>query len=212
MLGTIKLLLKLNLLVEASRDHISGPYYGWRWIIERWRRILLPSAPKPQGGLWLWGWKEPHTIFFLHSIQAYYQKSKFILVLRNGLDMAYSRNTQQMKYWGSSFGIDPSDLEPQNRFEFWYRSNQHAIATARSQFVDSFMIVKLEDLYLEKETNLEALFAFVGLNPADVSEDVWHIPKLPSSHGRYHEYDTAWIDAGIIQKLMEVGYVQYGGD
>jgi hypothetical protein len=193
-------------LYSLHGDHVRGPYYGQRWIIERWRKILLPSVPNRKGDWELWGWKEPHTIFFLHSVQAYYQKAKFILVLRNGLDMAYTRNIQQMKYWGSSFGVDPSDPEPQNRFEFWYRSNQHAIATARRQFGDSFMTIRLEDLCLEKETTVEALFAFVGLNPANVSEDVWRIPRLPSSHGRYREYDTTWVHAGIIQKLTEVGY------
>jgi hypothetical protein len=199
---------ELSLLLEASRDQLDGPYYGRRWIIERWRKILLPSAPKPQGDLMLWGWKEPHAIFFLHSIQAYYQKTKFILVLRNGLDMAYSRNTQQLKYWGILFGIDPSNLEAQNRFEFWYRSNKHAIATAQGQFGDSFMTVKLEDLCLKKERSLEAIFGFVGLNPANISEDVWQIPRLPASYGRYKEYDTTWINEGVIQKLTEVGYGQ----
>ncbi len=124
--------------------------------------------------------------------------------------MAYSRNTQQIKYWGISFGIDPSGIEPQNKFEFWYRLNQHAIAIAEGQFGDSFMAIKLEELCLQKERTLEALFKFVGLNPANISEDVWKIPKLPSSYGRYREFDTTWIQSGVIQKLTEIGYEGHG--
>jgi hypothetical protein len=199
---------EISLLLKAGWDHAyRGSYYGWRWVIKRWQRMAF-RRPEPRAGSALWGWKEPHTIFFLYGIQAHYEKAKFILVLRNGLDMAYSRNDQQMVHWGPCFGIDPSDSRPQNRFEFWYRSNHHVIVTARKLFGDSFFVVKLEDLCLQEEKTLRDLFEFVGLDFVNISPEVRKIPKLPRSHSRYRQFDTSWIDARVRHKLTDIGYRQ----
>src|SRR5436309_3513058 len=47
-----------------------------------------------------WGWKAPRSIYFLPFFHAQYPQMKFIHVVRDGRDMAYSKNQIQLKKHG----------------------------------------------------------------------------------------------------------------
>lgn len=193
------------LLLEAGWDHVfREKYYDLHWVLSRWQRVILYTSPiLPR----FWGWKEPHNMFFLCGIHAHYPNSRYIHVLRHGLDMAYSSNQQQLRNWGGKFHLDSNDSTPRNRFEFWCRSNKFAINTAQRCFSDRFFIVKLEDLCLQKESVINRLFDFVGLDcDAIASSDILNIPRLPSSYQRYRNFDLGWIDSEVEFNLSELGY------
>jgi hypothetical protein len=192
------------LFLRAGWDHMSKRvYYGSRWVFNRWKQIRTMKLPKNPTA---WGWKEPHTIFFLPNIQKYYKNARYILVLRNGLDMAYTKNVQQMVFWGRRYQIDCNDLSPKNKFKYWYRSNQATIKLVKEHFPGNFLVMKLEDLWLEKEEKIKELLAFAGLESSNAPAEIWEIPKIPDSLGRYRKHDTSWVDSGIRRKLAELGY------
>jgi len=191
----------LNVL-RSGWDHACN-YYDCKWVLER---LINKIRFKKNVISLFWGWKEPHTIFFLSEIKAHYPNAKFILVMRNGLDMAYTKTDQQMKYWGSYYKIDSKNLGPKNKFEFWYRSNLKAINMASDIFDEKFLLLKLEELCLNRDTLMRKLFEFVGLNINEILPEVWSIPQLPESYGRYRKYDTNWIDSDVKRKLRELGY------
>jgi hypothetical protein len=58
------------------------------------------------------GMESTSLTIFLHGMHAYYPNANFILVLRNGLDMAYSKQDQQLRYWSTYFQMDSKDLSP----------------------------------------------------------------------------------------------------
>ncbi|MEP4309653.1 MAG: hypothetical protein ABJ364_07890, partial [Lentilitoribacter sp.] len=45
-----------------------------------------------------WGWKEPNTHLFLPYLDAEIPNFHYIHVVRNGMDMAFSKNTWQMRH------------------------------------------------------------------------------------------------------------------
>jgi hypothetical protein len=47
-----------------------------------------------------WGWKAPRSILLLPFIHSQYQQMKFIHVIRDGRDIAYSKNKNQLKKHG----------------------------------------------------------------------------------------------------------------
>jgi hypothetical protein len=190
-------------ILKVGLEHVFDRY-GWRWVLQRWSNMVRTGVTTPVADLW--GWKEPNSMFFLREIGEYYPDAKFILVLRNGLDMAHSGNTQQVENWGPRFQIDPHDLSPANRFEYWYRSNREAIVTLGLLFGDDFLIVRLEELCLNKSRTLKNLIQFAGLDYEEVKPVIWGIPQLPASYHRYLRFDTSWIDQEIEDKLAEVGY------
>lgn len=188
--------------LRAGLDSARGRY-SWRWVWERWRNI---AAAKRDVSRNLWGWKVPMTIFHLHGIKACYPNAKFVLVQRNGLDMAYSDNKQQSRDWASCFDLNGADMTPQNRFEFWYRANRETIEMGRSLFSDSLLVLRIEELCSETKIMIRRLVEFAGLDSDDVPSEVWAMPQLPKSHGRYRRFDTTWIDSQVRHKLVEVGY------
>jgi hypothetical protein len=190
-------------ILSAGLEHAFGRY-GWRWVLQRWSNMIRAGATIPVTDAW--GWKEPNSMFFLREIREIYPEARIILVLRNGLDMAYSGNSQQVENWGPRFQIDPDDLSPANRFEYWYRSNREAIETLGLLFGDDFLIVRFEELCLDKSRTLQNLIQFAGLDYEEVRPVIWGIPQLPDSYHRYLRFETSWIDQEIEDKLAENGY------
>ena len=192
-----------HLIWEAAKGHMRGNFYGIAWILQRWYKILRPCTVRAEKG---WGWKEPHTMFFLHGIKDMYPDAKFILVVRDGRDMAYSRNTQQFREWGSAFQIDSSDKSPGNKFEFWYRANRQAWNTALELFERNCLMVRLEELCRTPESGVTSLLEFAGLDTNTTTRELWSIPKLPSSFGRHRLFDTGWVTSTVRDKLADFDY------
>ena len=193
-----------TLFIKAGWDHMSKRiYYGSRWVFNRWWQIRKMIQPEKST---IWGWKEPHTIFFLSEIQKYYRNARYLLVLRNGLDMAYTQNVQQMVHWGKRYQIDSKDLSPKNKFDYWYKSNRATINLIKEFYPKNFLVLKLEDLCSVKEKKIMQLLSFAGLDSSKIPLEIWNIPKLPASSGRYHQQDTSWVDTSVKNKLAEIGY------
>ena len=47
-----------------------------------------------------WGWKIPGNFYILKQLAERYPNLKYIHSLRNGLDMAFSKNQNQLNNWG----------------------------------------------------------------------------------------------------------------
>ena len=173
-----------------------------KWVLQRMLKIIQSKSVKPS----LWGWKEPHTGFFLDAIQSYYPFSKYILVMRHGLDMSYTKTVEQLQYWSGCFEIDPNDLSPRNKFEYWYQYNKHIIVRANKLFEDRFLSTKMEDLCLKKESSINTLLDFVGIEVEKIPENILRIPKIPKTYQRYLNHSMEWINDEVRSKLYELGY------
>lgn len=191
-----------DMILHAAKEHAQGRY-NWTWVLERWSKMIATTHTDIPP---VWGWKEPHSIFFLDPLSASYPAAKFVLVLRNGLDMTYTKTDQQFKFWAHAYNIDPSDESPRNIFEFWYQLNKHAIELGKKHFNQNFHIIKFEDLCLSPETTIPSLLDFVGLGNTALSQKILNIPRLPASSGRYKDFNTSWIDAEVKDRLLEIGY------
>lgn len=187
---------------KAAWDTHRSPTYRWRFGLKRLNRLLRARRVEPGPH---WGWKEPATIFHLHGLADFYPEAKYILVMRNGLDMCYSTNSQQHEHWGRSFEVDSQNLSPTERFKFWQRANSATIDTCRKLF-DRFLVIRLEELCLEPHRTIRQLLEFAGLRSVQVEPHIAELPKLPSSQGRYLRHDTSWIDDDCRQTLDELGY------
>lgn len=194
---------ELKMLWEAGKEHVFvSRRYNIFWVLGRMLHILMSKPLRPS----LWGWKEPYTGYFLNAIHSYYPSAKYILVVRNGLDMAYTSTNQQLKYWSKWLEINPRDLSPKNKFEYWYHYNKHIMVRAKGLFGDHFLIIKLEDLCLERETNIKKLLNHIGIESESMSDDVINLPILPESYNRFLKHDTGWVDSNVKGKLAEFGY------
>jgi hypothetical protein len=156
-----------------------------------------------------WGWKEPNSHVFLKELSIFYNNLRYIHVIRHGLDMAYSKNQNQVKLWGDRYGvIYPNDThDPASSFRYWLKANQKAINLGKKSLKDRFFISKYEDLCNSPEKEIQRLMAFLKLSVSDEKFDrITKIPASSSSIGRYKDHDTSWMTDSDIKSLNLIGY------
>lgn len=134
----------------------------------------------------LWGWKEPNTHIVIEKLLNKMDKLKFIYVYRNGLDMAYSSNQNQLKLWGSIF-FNNYDIEinPKNSLKYWCMIHRRMIEL-QSIYKDRILMLDFDRLCINPDEILFDLVKFI-----DSSKDIINLKKLikiPSSIGRYKNF------------------------
>lgn len=152
-----------------------------------------------------WGWKEPNTLFFIPQLAKKFPEVKFLLVIRNGLDMAFTDNKVQIRNFGNHFGINGNS--PSDSLEFWIRANNKAIETGKKILGEKFKILRMEELCSNPKQETEALLKWAGINYNEsVLQKISSIPKLPSSTNRYKEKDLSIFSKQQLQSVQQLGY------
>lgn len=183
----------------------------FEYYLNNWQNFIedILCSEKPGKDFAGWGWKEPNTHLILEDLAQYYSDMRYIHILRHGLDMAYSTNQIQVKFWGPIYGVTPSDenYDPISSFHFWVKTNQKAIDTGNKILMDRFFVLQYESLCTDPEKEIQRLIKFVQLS---VSNEMLHkitkIPSPSSSIGRYKTHDTSWMTVDDIQSLHRFGY------
>jgi len=157
-----------------------------------------------------WGWKEPRTVFFIPLIYSYFPDMKFIHVIRDGRDMAYSKNYRQQKELFDVF----FDVKwfPQFCFEaavmFWAKTNIRTKKMGLKILKDSYLCIKLEDLCFNTNKTIQKMVDFMGLSGINM-EDLVDCIEIPKSIGRWKS-DPKWADK--LHNLALVGLKEFGYD
>ena len=153
------------------------------------------------------GWKEPNTHMFLPYLYTYDSHLRYIHVIRNGLDMAYSSNQNQLVNWGHMFNIHQppnQEIDPVRALQFWIVSNHRSIALGRQLFRDRFLLIKFEDLCEHPEREIPRMLSFLDLD-ADATELAKVVSK-PDSIDRYKEHDLSVFSDKQMKHLKTLGY------
>ena len=135
---------------------------------------------------------------------------RYIHVLRNGLDMAYSDNLNQLQWWGPSLGIDlPADTHalPVAALRFWAVTTCRAVEVGRQRLGGRFLLLRLEDLCEDPRAGCERLLRFLG-EPADGAtiSRLSEIPVTPSSVGRHRQADLNGFSEDDLDVVRQFGY------
>lgn len=149
---------------------------------------ILSSGPAPRLPGGMWGWKEPNSHIFLPQMAQTLPGLKYIHIIRNGFDMAFSTNTQQARNWSARITGTPLDNDPITAgqlLDYWIAANQQAISCGHMLLGDRFHVINYDDLCLDPAGTLEKLFAFLGV-PASLPQMVGLIK--PRSRDRYKTY------------------------
>jgi len=165
---------------------------------------------RPKRNFNLWGWKEPNTHIFLKDLNQYFNNLKYIHVIRHGLDMAFSKNIQQLYNWGWIYGVkmpDNKKLIPQAQLEYWIRANRQALNIGRHLYRERFYLLKFEQLCKTPETEIKKLLNFMNIK---VNNEVFKLlislPSLPSTVGRYKSRDLSIFTEEQLNEVINFGY------
>ena len=148
----------------------------------------------------------PANFVILEHLLEIYPDLKYIHVIRNGFDMAYSNNRNQLYNWGMYYGVDAKKENVRKAaFDYWYVANKKAIAQGVDLLKDNFMLLKLEDLCHNPNANISKLLRFINCEDTNILK-LKKLIKSPTTFGRYKGEDLSVFENDDYLKLHEIGY------
>lgn len=163
---------------------------------------LLASQGRSDGPLH-WGWKEPNTHIFLPYLDSLLPGFRYIHILRDGHDMAFSGNTWQMRHWGHLYGLHPAPDEPAplRQMRYWLAANRRAIAYGRTQMGARFMVIRYEDFCATPEPYWQRIRHFAGIDGTAPLP-----PGLvkPSTIGRARDHDLSLFPQDLLDAVADL--------
>jgi Sulfotransferase family len=147
-----------------------------------------------------WGWKNPRSMFVLPILHEIYPQLRFIHVLRDGRDMAFSSNQNQpQQHYAALFGGTPTALTFEDALRFWAKANCDVSSWGVSNLGDRYLVLRLEDICDQPEPQIRRLLHWLDLPDRNASA-LRALVATPKSMGRWRQCDDT-----VQAKLDEVG-------
>lgn len=135
-----------------------------------------------------WGWKEPRSIFLLPFFTRALPGLRFLHVVRDGRDMAFSKNQRQPRKHGVAFlGPAAEPDSPPRSIALWSELNLAAARVGEEELRERYLRIRFEDLCASPEPVIARVLDFLELegDPAELAEEVVPPPTL----GRWRQHD-----------------------
>jgi hypothetical protein len=167
-------------------------------------RDYMPDPMMP------WGVKEPPLILLLPLIIQMFPQMKFLHIVRDGRDMAFSDNQRQTLLFApylSDKRLWDAPL-PVRSIAYWSLVNCETRKFGDDVMKDRYLMMRFEDACNNPRTVLKQVFDFVGLPNGDLDAAAAAI-KIPESIGRWKSHDPQMIEAVLREGtagLAEFGY------
>lgn len=156
-----------------------------------------------------WGWKEPNSHLFIPHLQAHFgDRLRYVHVIRNGFDMAQSRNQLQLTRWGSRFGLrQPATRpDPSAALDFWIRANEAAIENGNALPPSSFFLLRYDDLCANPREEITRFAEFLDLRPTeDVLRVLVRVPQSSRARRRA-ESDLGLFGDDRVARVRALGF------
>jgi hypothetical protein len=154
-----------------------------------------------------WGWKEPNSHIFLPFLLQSLPLMRYIHVVRDGRDMAYSSNTSQVQLWRAHLLSEPpSDNVASDALDFWCESHRRLLSIQQRQSAN-VRIIRLESMIENPRSVIRELLQFL-----EVSEDAERLKSLckfvtpQSTLKRYQAMPALRITPRNAEVLEAMGY------
>jgi hypothetical protein len=149
-----------------------------------------------------WGWKAPRSIYLLLFLHEQFPNLKFIHVVRDGRDMALSRNQNQLNKHGAAVLGWSERLfrsKPERSLLLWERVNLHAAELGESKLHQDYLRVRFEDLCEKPVETTADVIKFLG---ARIDPEAIARAEIapPSTLQRWRTYPP-----DLIAKLEQLG-------
>ena len=185
-------------LAEPDRGEHPPP-----WLRARAETLLTgPPAPK----LGPWGWKEPNTHIVIDRLAHSLPGLRYIHVVRNGLDMAYSANQNQIAFWGGQFLGPGVEVSPRTSLQYWHRVHRRVLDLC-APLGERFLLLNFDRLCADPGQGLRELVDFLGADVAkDKLERLVGLTRAPASIGRFKRHGLDCFDPDDVAFVAQLGF------
>ena len=192
-------------LVDAL-SRTDRPQHPADWLRER-MHTLAASAAGPSRPRRPWGWKEPNTHLLADALLAVEPRLRYVHVVRNGLDMAFSSNQNQLLLWGPEIlALAEPSYSPRLSLAFWCEAQRAVVALAR-RYPDRVLLLDYDRLCEAPAPGMDALCTLLGVRPTPAQRKALEgLPVAPASVGRYRDHPDAGFDAADLAFVAELGF------
>lgn len=190
----------LRRLASTDRDQHDS-----RWLEARVMSFRTPvNSPAPEIR---WGWKEPNTHVVLERLMSSIPELKYVHVFRNGLDMAYSRNQNQLRLWGPCvLGIDPIPVDPKHALKYWCRVHKRLLGVFEC-FPGRVLMLNFDALCADPQQTLVRMLRFIEVEPSPKCiGDLTPLIRPPASIGRFRTHDSSLFDLEDVRFVANLGF------
>jgi len=175
------------------------------------RRVawLLRNRPTPDTP---WGWKFPSSILLLPILDEIFPAMRFIHLVRDGRDMAFSSNQVALRGHGKAFLESESEglPGPVRAAMLWNRMNMDAVSYGRAAMGERYLVVRFEDLCADPVRELSKIWTFMGfdaaLSPEEAARSVAYGGKLGRWRTRADQELLRAVSASAEPGLRTFGY------
>lgn len=183
-----------NTQLSLSQDQLSRMYNDFRLCVKKHRNSI--SAKES-----FWGWKNPRSIYLLPFFHSVYPEMKFLHVIRDGRDMAFSKNQNQLHKHGKVIlnNHEKKYPLPVKSIILWSYVNNKATNYGEEKMNNNYMRIHFEDLCSDSENVIKRIFDFLG-SSNDHLEDVINNIRVPKTIGRWEKQNIK-----ILSRLHVIG-------
>jgi len=135
-----------------------------------------------------WGWKEPRSVYMLPLLRAEVPGMRFLHVVRDGRDMAFSGNQVQLRKHGDAVLGATDERDELRSVSLWREVNLRAADFGESELGDRYLRIRFEDLCAEPTATVEQVLRFFGLE-GDAERIAAEEVQSPSTLGRWRDAD-----------------------
>jgi Sulfotransferase family len=156
-----------------------------------------------------WGWKEPRSIYLLPFYHRVMPKLRFLHFIRDGRDMAFSENQNQLKKHGAAVLDEEQQRwkQPVQSIALWTRVNTGAADYGEREMGDQYLRVSFEQLCTEPAETVGRVFEFFGLE-GDAAAVAQAEVRPPDTLGRWRGKRDKVVDE--LNRVAEPALSRFG--
>lgn len=190
-------------LAAMPRPGFSGMQHSAEWLAERARRLAEPVPALPPAARW--GWKEPNTHVVLPQLLSALPGLRYVHVVRNGLDMAFSRNQNQLALWGERWLQRPVRPVPHDALAYWCAVHRR-IQTIGNAMGPHFLWLDYDAMCAEPARELERLIEFLDAPRSALPTLLPLVQPQPTS-GRHRAHPLDGFAVDDLDYLRSLGHL-----
>lgn len=158
----------------------------------------------------VWGWKGPRSLFFLPLFHYFFPDFKFLHIIRDGRDMAYSTNQNQLNLYGdlSLSHTETAGSQPQRSIALWQKANMSAAEYANTHMPEQYHRVRYEDLVFNTSKTIGKLAEFLSIETNALLQHQMNI-RPSSGCGRWQTRDQHELEAVVQSGCTGLYYFGY---
>ncbi len=188
----------VNSLASRAREQHSVD-----WLTMRAVSLLGESGKATRR---LIAWKEPNTHIVLDRLLHHIPDLRYIHVVRNGLDMAFSPNQNQTRLWGPSLTGQPFSSDPSYSLRYWRRAHERVFATGQAM-ENRFLAVNFDKFCASPAQGISEIARFCGVAIGkETLRTTSTIVRPPPSLGRFRRNDLADLNPDDIEFVSSCGF------